>query len=75
MLRKVKKKIENEFLEATTHTTGVEEKTEEIEKVKVIKPKKVIAKNDKKPTNKAAKKETKSETQKKTQTQKKVTKR
>ena len=54
-LRKIKKKIEAEFLEVTKHSENkienkveiVEKKSEEIKKVKSTKPKKIIAKADK----------------------------
>jgi len=75
-LRKIKKKIENEFLEIASQAENkpedkleapekIEEKSEEIEKVKSVKPKKIIVKSDKKePTKKVVKKETKKETKK-----------
>ena len=68
MLRKVKKQIENEFLESTTNTKKIEEepkklKNEDIKKVKITKPKKVTIKAKpielKKPTNKGTNKDTK----------------
>lgn len=76
-LRKIKKKIEAEFLEVTKHSENkiedkveiVEKKSEEIKKVKSTKPKKIIAKADK---NWKTKKETKKAT--KTSTKKKSTK-
>ena len=72
-LKKVKKRIENEFFEAANHAEDkvkniveVEEKSEEIKK---IKPKKIIAKSDKKEsTKKAVKKEAKKEIKKTTNT-------
>ena len=93
-LRKVKKKIENEFLEVANNTKNepedeikkhekVEEKSEDIKKVKVVKQKKVIVKADKKePIKKIAdgKKENvsnkvnKASTKKKSSTNKKSTK-
>ena len=79
-LKKVKKKIENEFFEATNQAENksedeleeskkIEEKSEEIKEIKAAKPKKLIVKADKKePTKevvkKDAKKETKTETKK-----------
>ena len=77
-LRKVKKKIENEFLEVANQaghksenkleeTKKVEEKSEEIEEVKVEKPKKIIVKSDRKDSvKKVVKKETKKEANKAT---------
>jgi hypothetical protein len=65
MLRKIKKKIENEFFETTNHA---EDKIESIktgkktDEIKAAKLKKVIAKSDKKEhTKKIAKKEVKQE--------------
>jgi flagellar biosynthesis/type III secretory pathway M-ring protein FliF/YscJ len=75
-LRKIKKKIENEFFEATNQAGNkpedrleepekTEEKSGEIKEVKAVKPKRIIAKSDKKETpKKAVKKETKKETKK-----------
>ena len=58
-LRKVKKRIENEFLKAANNAgdniekvVEVEKKSEEIKKVEVTKPKKIIVKSDKKATTK-----------------------
>ena len=93
-LRKVKKKIENEFLEVANNTKNepedeikkhekVEEKSEDIKKVKVVKQKKVIVKADKKePIKKIAdgekenvsNKVNKASTKKKSSTNKKSTK-
>lgn len=70
-LKNIKKKIENEFFEVTNHIENkpgdkseefekIEKKSEEIEKVKTVKPKKTIVKYSKKePTKKVVKKETK----------------
>ena len=75
-LKKVKKKIENEFFEATNQAENksedeleeskkIEEKSEEIKEIKAAKPKKVIVKADnKEPTKKTVKKDTKKETKK-----------
>jgi len=65
-LRKVKKRIENEFFEAANHTEdkigNIVKVEEKVEKIKAVKPKKIIAKSDKKaPTKKVTKKETKKE--------------
>jgi len=87
-LKKVKKKIENEFFEAANQTENkpegkleeseeIEKKSEKFKEVKAIKPKKIIAKSDKKePTKKVVKKETKKEVKKTTKstTKKKSTK-
>ena len=71
-LKKIKKKIENEFFEAANQAENkpenkpedkleepkkIEEKSEEIKEVKAVKPKRIIIKSDKKePTKKAVKK-------------------
>ena len=73
MLRKVKRQIENEFLEATTNDKKIEEKTEElkiedVKKIKVTKPRKVIMKAEPIKLKKATKKETKKDTKKETKT-------
>ena len=71
MLKKVKRQIENEFLESTTNAKEIEDKAEElkvedVKKVKITKPRKVIVKSEpinlKKTTKKEAKKDTKKET-------------
>jgi len=72
-LKKVKKRIENEFFEAANHAEdkvkSIVEVEEKAEKIKAVKPKKIIAKSDKKePTKKVAKKETKKEIKKTTKT-------
>lgn len=66
MLKKVKKKIEIEFMEAANHTVNKakavvesEEKIENIKKMKIIKPGKIIVKSDKKEPKKVTKKESK----------------
>jgi len=68
-LKKVKKRIEDEFFEATNHAEdkveSIVEVEEKAEKIKAVKPKKIITKSDKKePTKKVAKKETKKERKK-----------
>ena len=65
-LKKVKKRIENEFFEAANHAEdkieNIMEMEEKSEGIKEVKPRKIIAKSDKKePTKKVAKKETKKE--------------
>ena len=71
-LRKIKKRIENEFLEAANQTANksedkietTEEKVDK-EKIKTTKPKKIITKSNKKePTKKVVKKGTKKEIKK-----------
>lgn len=68
MLRKVKRQIENEFLESTTNAQKIEEepkklKNDDIKKVKITKPKKVTIKAEpikiKKTTKKGINKDTK----------------
>lgn len=79
-LKKVKKQIENEFFEATNQaenklkeTKKEEEKSEEIKEIKTLKPRKLIAKSDKKePTKKVVKKEIKKSTR--SSTKKELTK-
>lgn len=74
MLRKVKKKIENEFLEATTRANKIEGNTEEVKQVKAVKTKKAIVKDDKKAPKIIKKEKTESKTKKESQTKKKSSK-
>ena len=67
MLRKVKRQIENEFLEAMANTKKIEENTEDlkiedIKDFKITKPKKVIVKAEPIKLKKTVKKESKKET-------------
>jgi hypothetical protein len=67
MLRKVKRQIENEFLEAMANTKKIEENTEDlkiedIKDFKITKPKKVIVKSEPIKLKKTVKKESKKET-------------
>ena len=83
-LKKVKKQIENDFFEATNQAENKlketkkeeekeEEKSEEIKEIKTLKPRKLIAKSDKKePTKKVVKKEIKKSTR--SSTKKELTK-
>ena len=80
-LRKVKKRIENEFFKATNHVwekiekvVEVEKKSEEIKKSEVIKPKKTIVKSDKKTNKDVTKKDTKKVNGKKVKSEKASTK-
>ena len=73
MLRKMKRQIENEFLEATANTKKMEEKPEDlkiedIKDFKITKPKKVIVKAEPIKLKKATKKEAKKDTKKETKT-------
>lgn len=85
-LKKVKKRIEDEFFEAASRAENkveniveLEEKSEEIKEIKAVKPNKIIVKSDKKePTKKVVKKESKkiakTSTKKASPTKKKSTK-